>query len=355
MGEIKRILVTGGAGFIGSAVVRHLIRQGYEVVNVDALTYSGNLESLRGVADSAGYRFHHVNICDRTEMSRILASDQPDAIMHLAAETHVDRSIDEPSAFVETNTVGTFELLAAALAYWRALEPERRSLFRFLHVSTDEVFGALDREDQPFTEFSAYAPSSPYSASKAAADHLVRAWHVTYGLPAIITNCSNNYGPFHFPEKLIPLTILNAIEGKPLPIYGEGKNVRDWLYVEDHVRALELALVAGRIGESYNVGARAERENLAVVQTICDILDQTRPLPDGRRHGDLMTFVADRPGHDLRYALDPTRIERELGWSPQESFETGLEKTVSWYLDNEWWWRPIRERNYAGERLGQPS
>ena len=353
MANISRILVTGGAGFIGSALVRHLLAQGYRVVNVDALTYSGNLESLRGAEHSSDYRFYQADICDRSAVDRILADEQPQAIMHLAAETHVDRSIDEPRAFVRTNAVGTFELLGAALSYWRRLGRGHRDLFRFIHVSTDEVFGALERSEPAFTERSPYEPSSPYSASKAAADHLARAWHVTYGLPTILTNCSNNYGPFHFPEKLIPLTILNALEGKPLPVYGKGRNVRDWLYVEDHVRALETVLQRGRVGESYNIGARTERENLAVVEAVCDILDRLRPLDGGRPHRDLIAFVSDRPGHDLRYALDPSKIENELGWAPQESFDSGLEKNVAWYRENEWWWRPIREQTYAGERLGQ--
>ena len=349
---IKRVLVTGGAGFIGSALVRHLVDSGYDVVNVDKLTYSGNLHSLRSVDGSPNYSFHQADICDREAIDRILADDQPDAILHLAAETHVDRSIDGPAPFVETNVVGTFTLLEAALNYWRGLDGDRHSRFRFVHVSTDEVFGALKLEDAAFTEQSAYAPSSPYAASKAAADHLARAWHKTFGLPVVLTNCSNNYGPFHFPEKLIPLTILNGLEGKPLPVYGAGENVRDWLYVDDHARALELALVRGRIGESYNIGGHAERRNLAVVETICDLLDRRRPLEDGRPRRALIDFVSDRPGHDLRYALDPSKAERELGWTVRESFDSGLEKTVAWYLDNDWWWRPIREGNYAGDRLG---
>jgi dTDP-glucose 4,6-dehydratase len=349
---IQRILVTGGAGFIGSAVVRHLIDRGYEVVNLDKLTYSGNLESVRAAAESPAYRFFKADICDRREVAEILRASEPDAIMHLAAETHVDRSIDGPAAFVETNVVGTFRLLDAALAYWRTLGAERRDSFRFHHVSTDEVFGALDLASKSCTENAPYAPSSPYAASKAAADHIVRAWHVTYGLPVVITNCSNNYGPYHFPEKLIPLTILNALEGKPLGIYGRGENVRDWLHVDDHARALELAVTRGRVGESYNIGGRAERTNLDVVETICAILDSAKPLEAGRSYRDLIAFVPDRPGHDLRYALDPSRIERELGWAAQETFETGLEKTVRWFLDNRWWWEPLRARKYAGERLG---
>jgi dTDP-glucose 4,6-dehydratase len=352
MSSIKRVLVTGGAGFIGSALVRHLIGRGYEVINVDKLTYSANLQSLRSVDESPAYRFYKADIADEDAIERILADEAPDAIMHLAAETHVDRSIDSPAAFIETNVVGTFRLLSAALRYWRALEKERRSTFRFLHVSTDEVFGSLGLQDPPFTEDSPYDPSSPYSASKASSDHLVRAWHVTYELPVVLTNCSNNYGPFQFPEKLIPLTILNALEGKPLPVYGAGANVRDWLYVEDHALALELALTNGSVGGSYNVGGRAERNNLTIVETICDILDRKRPLSGGCSRRDLINFVADRPGHDLRYAIEPSKTERELGWTASETLETGLEKTVAWYVDNEWWWRPLRQEKYAGERLG---
>ncbi|MES2119085.1 MAG: dTDP-glucose 4,6-dehydratase [Pseudomonadota bacterium] len=348
----RKILVTGGAGFIGSALVRHLIGHGYEVANVDKLTYSGNLDSLRDVAGSPAYRFHQVDICDGPAIARVIADEQPNAIMHLAAETHVDRSIDGPGQFVETNVVGTFRLLDAALGYWRTLEGEKRDAFRFHHISTDEVFGALDLDEEMFTEESPYDPSSPYSASKAGADHLVRAWHVTYGLPVILTNCSNNYGPYHFPEKLIPLVILNALEERLLPIYGKGENVRDWLYVEDHARALEVVLTKGRVGESYNVGGRAERTNLGVVEAICDILDRLRPRSGGASHRNLISFVPDRPGHDLRYALDPSKIERQLGWRAEETVESGLEKTVAWYLDNEWWWRPIRDGNYSGERLG---
>jgi dTDP-glucose 4,6-dehydratase len=351
-GAIRRVLVTGGAGFIGSALVRHLVESGYEVVNLDKLTYSGNLESLRSVEGAPGYSFRRADICDRAAVERILDDDRPDAIMHLAAETHVDRSIDGPAPFVETNVVGTFTLLEAALGYWRGLEPEKRKSFRFLHVSTDEVFGQLAFDDDPFTEQSPYAPSSPYSASKASADHFARAWHVTFGLPVVLTNCSNNYGPFHFPEKLVPLTILNALEGKLLPVYGKGENVRDWLFVEDHARALELALLRGQVGESYNIGGRAERRNIEMVEAICDLLDERRPLADGRRRRELISFVADRPGHDLRYALDPSKAERELGWEARETLESGLAKTVDWFLDNEWWWRPIRDRSYAGERLG---
>jgi dTDP-glucose 4,6-dehydratase len=352
MAAAKRVLVTGGAGFIGSAVVRHLVERGYQVENVDKLTYSGNLDSLRPVSGSSDYRFHQVDICDQRAMAEIFAEVRPDAVMHLAAETHVDRSIDGPEIFVQTNTVGTFHVLNTVLGYWRALDPDRRRAFRLHHISTDEVYGALAIDSEAVPETCAYAPSSPYAASKAAADHLVRSWHVTYGLPVIITNCSNNYGPYHFPEKLIPLTILNALEGEPLAIYGRGENVRDWLHVEDHARALEAVLARGRVGESYNVGGRAERTNLDVVQMICASLDKLKPRDGGGSYSELISFVPDRPGHDLRYALDPSKIERELGWAPQETFETGLEKTVRWYLENEWWWRPLRREKYAGQRLG---
>ncbi len=303
MTSARKVMVTGGAGFIGSAVVRHLVASGCDVINVDKLTYSGSIEALRSVENSPHHRFHCSDICDRRQIAAILADEQPDAIMHLAAETHVDRSIDGPEAFIETNVVGTFRMLDAALEYWRALPEERRAEFRFHHISTDEVFGELELGRGIFTEETPYAPSSPYSASKASADHLVRAWRVTYGLPVVLTNCSNNYGPFHFPEKLIPLTILNAIEGQPLPVYGKGANVRDWLYVEDHARALALVLQDGRLGESYNVGGRSERTNLQVVETICDVLDRERPL-EGGSYRDLITFVSDRPGHDLRYAIE---------------------------------------------------
>ncbi len=349
---MRRILVTGGAGFIGSAVVRRLVGQGHHIVNVDKLTYSGNLESLRGVADAPNYRFHQADIGDQPRIAAILAEEAIDAVMHLAAESHVDRSIDGPAVFVETNVVGTFRLLDAALEYWRGLEPDRRAGFRFHHISTDEVFGDLPFDSGIFTEETPYAPSSPYSASKAASDHFVRSWHHTYGLPVVLSNCSNNYGPFQFPEKLIPLVILNAFEGKELPVYGEGKNVRDWLYVDDHARALETILDCGRVGESYNVAGRAERTNLEVVETICDLLDERRPLAGGEARRSLIRFVADRPGHDRRYAIDPTKVETELGWKAEESFQSGLARTIDWYIDNDWWWRPIRERSYRGERLG---
>jgi dTDP-glucose 4,6-dehydratase len=346
---MERILVTGGAGFIGSAVVRLLVAKGVHVVNFDKLTYAGNLKSLRDVAQAPNYRFVEADIGDVPRMLVLLAEERIDAIMHLAAESHVDRSIDGPGIFVETNVVGTFRLLNAALAYWRELPPERRDAFRFHHISTDEVFGDLPFDEGVFTEDTAYAPSSPYSASKAAADHFVRAWHETYGLPVVLSNCSNNYGPFHFPEKLIPLAILNAIEGKPLPVYGRGENVRDWLYVEDHARALERIVGRGRVGESYNVGGRAERTNLQVVEAICDLVDDRLGGPSRR---SLITFVEDRPGHDRRYAIDPRKIEEELGWRAEESFESGLAKTVDWFLANDWWWRPIRDGKYSGGRLG---
>ena len=355
MSRIDSILVTGGAGFIGSAVCRHLVREGYRVINVDKLTYAADLRSLEEVEGSNRYSFHQADICDRAAMLAILSSEQPDAIMHLAAETHVDRSIDGPAVFVQTNVVGTVTLLQAALEYWQGLDGDRRDAFRFHHVSTDEVFGDLPLDHGVFTEDTPYDPSSPYSASKAASDHFVRAWHETYGLPIVLSNCSNNYGPFHFPEKLIPLVTLNALEGRELPVYGQGINVRDWLYVDDHAAALELVATTGKIGESYAIGGRSERNNLAVVESICDCLDSKAPLPGGRSRRDLIRFVADRPGHDRRYAIDPGKIERELGWRATESFESGLEKTIDWYLANDWWWRPIREQRYAGNRLGAAS
>jgi len=355
MGGINALLVTGGAGFIGSAVCRHLVREGYRVINVDKLTYAADLRSLQEVERSERYSFHQADICDGAAMARILAEEQPDAIMHLAAETHVDRSIDGPAVFVQTNVIGTVTLLQAALDYWRGLEGERRDSFRFHHVSTDEVFGDLPLNEGIFTEETPYDPSSPYSASKASSDHFVRAWHETYGLPIVLSNCSNNYGPYHFPEKLIPLVILNALEGQELPVYGQGINVRDWLYVDDHARALELVATTGKNGESYAIGGRSERNNLSVVESICDALDAKVPLPDGRSRRELIRFVADRPGHDRRYAIDPRKIERELGWRAEQTFESGLNATIDWYLANEWWWRPIREQRYAGKRLGAAS
>lgn len=352
MAKIESVLVTGGAGFIGSAVCRRLVGQGYRVINLDKLTYAADLNSLREIQGSNRYSFHQADICDGSALLAILEQEKPDAIMHLAAETHVDRSIDGPGVFVETNVVGTVTLLNAVLHYWRSLEGERRDAFRFHHVSTDEVFGDLPLDEGIFTEETPYAPSSPYSASKAAADHFVRAWHETYGLPVALSNCSNNYGPFHFPEKLIPLVILNALEGRELPVYGDGQNVRDWLYVDDHAAALELVLTKGRVGESYAIGGRSERNNLAVVETICDLLDAKAPLAGGGKRRDLIRFVPDRPGHDRRYAIDPSKAEQELGWRATEDFESGIERTVDWFLANDWWWRPIREQRYAGERLG---
>lgn len=346
-------LVTGGAGFIGSAVCRRLVaNQDYQVTNLDKLTYAGNLASLRQIENSTNYHFVQADIGDEPTILDILRARNITTIMHLAAESHVDRSIDGPGAFIETNVVGTFRLLNAALAYWRELPAARQEAFRFHHISTDEVFGDLPFDSGIFTEETPYAPSSPYSASKAASDHLVRAWHETYGLPVVLSNCSNNYGPFHFPEKLIPLVILNALDEKPLPVYGQGANVRDWLFVEDHATALELIATKGIPGESYNVGGRSEQTNLAVVQTICNILDSKRPRRNGASYRDLVTFVTDRPGHDRRYAIDASKIERDLGWRPQETFETGLARTIDWYLSNDWWWGPIRNERYAGERLG---
>jgi dTDP-glucose 4,6-dehydratase len=345
----QRYLVTGGAGFIGSAVCRHLVGLGHVVLNVDKLTYAGNPASLSAVTSDSGYHFRQVDICDAPMIRALFDEFAPDIVMHLAAESHVDRSITASGEFIQTNIVGTAVMLEAARAYWSTLPESRRSAFRFLHVSTDEVYGSLG-DTGLFTEATAYDPSSPYSASKASADHLVSAWVKTYGLPAIISNCSNNYGPFHFPEKLIPLVILNALHGKPLPVYGKGDNVRDWLYVADHARALTLIANAGRIGEKYNVGGRNERRNIDVVETICATLDRLRPQP--RPHASLIAFVTDRPGHDHRYAIDASKLEQELGWRAEETFDTGIEKTVRWYLDNEWWWRPLREKVYSGERLG---
>jgi dTDP-glucose 4,6-dehydratase len=350
-----RILVTGGAGFIGSALIRHLIRHTeHEVLNLDKLTYAGNLESLTPVDGNPRYRFVQADIADSPVVAQTLAEFQPDAIMHLAAESHVDRSIDGPAAFIQTNIVGTYSLLENTRAYWLGLSAERKAAFRFHHISTDEVYGDLHGVDDLFTETTPYAPSSPYSASKAASDHLVRAWQRTYGLPVLITNCSNNYGPYHFPEKLIPLMILNALVGKPLPVYGNGQQVRDWLYVEDHARALLKVVSEGQVGETYNIGGHNEQKNLDVVLAICALLEELAPQkPTGiARYEDLITYVQDRPGHDLRYAIDAGKIERELGWVPQETFETGLRKTVQWYLDNLDWCRRVQDGSYQGQRLG---
>jgi dTDP-glucose 4,6-dehydratase len=348
-----KILVTGGAGFIGSAVIRNIIENsGHSVVNVDKLTYAGNLESLKCIADSDRYAFEQVDICDQSKISDIFNTHKPDAVMHLAAESHVDRSIDGPSAFIETNIIGTYSMLACAKSYWETLDETAKADFRFHHISTDEVYGSLGAEGL-FEETTPYDPRSPYSASKASSDHLVQAWFHTYGLPVVITNCSNNYGPYHFPEKLIPLVILNALYMKPLPVYGKGDNIRDWLYVDDHAKALLMVVEKGVPGETYNVGGRNERTNLEVVETICDTLDRLQPASDGTPYRKLITFVKDRPGHDMRYAIDATKLETELGWKALENFDTGIEKTIQWYLNNEWWWRPIREKKYSGERLGK--
>ncbi|OOF07969.1 dTDP-glucose 4,6-dehydratase [Salinivibrio sp. PR5] len=350
----KTFLVTGGAGFIGSAVVRELIdNTSHTVINVDKLTYAGNLESLVNVQDNSRYHFVQADICDAEKMAQVFAHFNPDVVMHLAAESHVDRSIDGPADFIQTNILGTYTLLEAARTYWSALSTEQKSQFRFHHISTDEVYGDLHGTDDLFTETTPYSPSSPYSASKASSDHLVRAWQRTFGLPTLVTNCSNNYGPYHFPEKLIPLVIINALEGKPLPVYGDGQQVRDWLFVEDHARALIKVATEGKVGETYNIGGHNEQTNLHVVESICDLIDEFLPIEHSRR--DLITFVKDRPGHDVRYAIDASKIARELGWEPQETFASGLRKTVIWYLENRQWWQRVRDGSYAGERLGVHS
>jgi dTDP-glucose 4,6-dehydratase len=347
-----KIVVTGGAGFIGSAVCRLLVRDlGIDAVNIDCLTYAANLTSLEPISDRPNYSFYELNICDQKAVADILRLEQPDAIMHLAAESHVDRSITGSAEFIQTNIVGTYSMLEAARSYWAELPKRRKEAFRFLHISTDEVFGSLGDQGY-FTEATAYDPSSPYSASKAASDHLALAWHRTYGLPVVLSNCSNNYGPYHFPEKLIPLMITNAMMGRELPVYGMGTNVRDWLHVEDHARALFLAVSKGIPGERYTVGGRSERSNMQVVHKICEMLDELRPREDGASHTSAITFVEDRPGHDFRYAIDSSKIERELGWAAKETFDTGLQKTVDWYVTNEMWWMPLRLKTYSGERLG---
>ncbi|TBH34910.1 dTDP-glucose 4,6-dehydratase [Rhizobium leguminosarum] len=345
-----RVLVTGGAGFIGSALVRYLVSEiGAEVLNIDKLTYAGNLASLKAIENAPNYRFLKADICDRSAVNSAFEEFRPDYVMHLAAESHVDRSITGAADFIETNINGTFSMLEATRQYWQGLPADEKAAFRMLHVSTDEVYGSLG-EDGLFAETTPYDPSSPYSASKAASDHLATAWERTYGLPVIISNCSNNYGPFHFPEKLIPLIILNALERKPLPVYGSGSNIRDWLYVDDHARALWLIVQRGRLGEKYNVGGRNERRNIDVVERVCAIMDEVRP--GHAPHSDLISYVADRPGHDARYAIDATKLETELGWKALENFDSGIRKTVEWYLENAWWWQPLRERVYSGERLG---
>ncbi|MCU4394078.1 dTDP-glucose 4,6-dehydratase [Acinetobacter parvus] len=342
-----RILLTGGAGFIGSAVVRHIIKNtDDEVLNLDKLTYAGNLESLNEISGNPRYQFQQVDICDADKLADVFTMFKPDVVMHLAAESHVDRSIDGPTAFIQTNIVGTYTLLEAARQYWQGLEESKKTHFRFHHISTDEVYGDLEGTTDLFTETTSYAPSSPYSASKASSDHLVRAWHRTYGLPVIVTNCSNNYGPYHFPEKLIPLVILNALDAKPLPVYGNGQQIRDWLFVEDHARALYKVVTEGVVGETYNIGGHNEKQNIEVVKTICKILDELKPQANGQTYESLITFVKDRPGHDLRYAIDATKIGNELGWKPEETFETGIRKTVEWYLNNSEWVNRVKSGEY---------
>lgn len=348
-----KILVTGGAGFIGSAVIRHVIHKtNDEVLNIDKLTYAGNLESLKEVDQSPRYKFRQIDICDKEALDQVFDSFQPNLVMHLAAESHVDRSIDGPAEFISTNIVGTYNILEVARAYWTTLPENRKQSFRFHHISTDEVYGDLEGTTDLFTETTAYAPSSPYSASKASSDHLVRAWQRTYGLPTLITNCSNNYGPYHFPEKLIPLVILNALDGKDLPIYGKGDQIRDWLYVEDHARALYKVVTEGVVGETYNIGGHNEKQNIEVVKTICKILDELKPQTNTKPYESLITFVTDRPGHDLRYAIDASKIKNNLGWTPDETFESGIRKTVQWYLNNLEWCRRVQDGSYQRERLG---
>jgi dTDP-glucose 4,6-dehydratase len=348
-----KVLVTGGAGFIGSAVIRHIIKNTQdEVLNIDKLTYAGNLESLKEIDQNLRYTFKQIDICDHEALSLIFDEFKPDVVMHLAAESHVDRSIDGPAAFIQTNIVGTYSLLEVAKTYWLTLDENQKIKFRFHHVSTDEVYGDLDGTTDLFTESTSYAPSSPYSASKASSDHLVRAWHRTYGLPVIITNCSNNYGPYHFPEKLIPLVILNALDAKPLPVYGNGQQIRDWLFVEDHARALYTVVTTGGVGETYNIGGHNEKQNIEVVKTICKILDELQPHINTEPYESLITFVKDRPGHDLRYAIDASKIKNDLDWVPKETFETGIRKTVEWYLNNLEWCRRVQDGSYQRERLG---
>ena len=343
----KNILVTGGAGFIGSAVVRYIINStDNRVLNIDKLTYAGNLESLASVNDNPRYQFLHADICDKVAMTKAFDDFEPDIVMHLAAESHVDRSIDGPMDFIQTNIIGTYNLLEVARNYWQNLTEDKKSRFKFHHISTDEVYGDLEGTEDLFTETTSYSPSSPYSASKASSDHLVRAWYRTYGLPIVITNCSNNYGPYHFPEKLIPLVILNALDGKPLPVYGDGKQIRDWLYVEDHARALYLVATTAKVGETYNIGGHNEKQNIDVVKTICTILDNIKPRTDGQSYTQQITFVKDRPGHDLRYAIDASKINKELGWQPQETFESGIQKTVEWYLSNQDWVNHVKSGEY---------